>query len=115
MKLVEPGAPISIDDLRQMAAGGFGDLVKAAVDVGKGVMVVDAELHSDQEAFLLDQGSRQSDLWGVNLYPGLSGPDFIESDSMINVRPAQGNRSRGVGDEALRAPFTTLVEGLVSR
>ena len=115
MKTVGPAARVTIGELRQMATGGFGDLVKAVVDVERGIMVLDAELHADQEALLLDQGSRQLDLWGINLYPDLTDADFVEFDSMINVRPSQGNRSRGVEDETLRARIRTIVNGLVER
>lgn len=71
-----------------MAQARSGDMVKAVVDVARGVMAVSGELHSDEEALLLDDGSRQPDLWGINLYPGESGQDWIEFDSMINVRPS---------------------------
>jgi uncharacterized protein DUF5674 len=115
MKIVGPGTRVAIGELRQMAAGMFGDLVKAVVDVERGLMVLDAELHADQEALLLDQDSRQADLWGINLYPDLTGADFVEFDSMINVRPSQGNRSRGVEDEALRTRIRAIVDRLVER
>lgn len=96
------------------AATGFGDMIKAVVDVERGVMAIGAELQSDEEAVLLDDGSRQSDLWGINLYPGDSGDGWLEYDSMINVRPAQGNRTRGVDDEATRAMVRRVVYTLVS-
>ncbi len=115
MKLIQSGATISLDELRIMAEATFGDLVKAVVDIARDVMVVDAELHADQEKFLLDQGSRQADLWGINLYPEMSGDDFIEFDSMINLRPSQGNRSRGVDDAATRARIAAIVGLLVER
>lgn len=107
---------IRLSELAEMATGRFGDLVKAVVDVGSGVMVVDAEMHADEESMLLDLGSRQEDLWGINLYPDLHGTaDFIEFDSMINVRPRQGNRSRSVEDPAAREAITKVVERLVAR
>ena len=63
-------------------------------------MVIDAELHADQEKVLLENDSRQENLWGINLYPDdFQDEDFIEFDSMINLRPSWGNRSRGVDDE----------------
>lgn len=96
-----------------MAKDGFGNLVKAVVDVSKGVMVVDASLHADEEAFLLSQGSKQSDLWGINLYPDLEGEDFVEFDSMINLRPAAGNMTRGIEDETLRIKIREIVSNLV--
>ena len=97
------------EELRQMAAGMFGDLVKAVVDVERGLIAVDAELHSDLEALLLQDGSTQRQLWGINLYPDLEGDEFVEFDAMINMRPSQGNRSRGVEDAALRAKIVGIV------
>lgn len=88
-------------------------MVKAVVDVARGVMAIGGELHSDEEAALLDDGSRQQDLWGINLYALETGDDWIEYDSMINVRPTQGNRSRGVDDEATRDVIRRVVESLV--
>src|SRR5215469_10460940 len=96
-----------------MAAQGFGDMVKAVVDIRRAVIAVGGELHSDEEAALLDDGSQQSDLWGINLYPAELMNDWIEFDSMINVRPAQGNRSRSVDDGGLRAEITRIVCALV--
>ena len=112
MKLVDNS--ITVSDLQKMAEDRFGDLVKAVVDVSKGVMAVDADLHSDEEARLLENGSAQADLWGINLYPGLPMSDWIEFDSMINMRPSQGNRSRGVEDPLVRDRIVAVVSSLVT-
>ncbi len=93
---------LTLVELKKMAADTFGNVVKAVVDVDRGLIAVDAELHSDLEALLLGNGSKQKNLWGINFYPEIQGNDFIEFDSMINMRPSQGNRSRGVDDESLR-------------
>lgn len=111
MKLVETS--ITLAELHSMAEGRFGDLVKAVVDIRRGVMVVDADLHSDEEALLLQNGSVQADLWGINLHPDLAPSDFIEFDSMINIRPSQGNRSRGVDDPDIQARIVEVVFSLV--
>lgn len=100
-------------DLGAIAAEQFGDMVKAVVDVARGVMAIGAELHSDEETALLDDGSRQADLWGINLYPDDRTDDWIEFDSMINVRPSQGNRSRGVDDATMRDAIRRVVVNLV--
>ncbi len=111
MKVIE--SKIKIDELKEMAERMFGDLVKAVVDVRKRIMVVEAELHADQESYLLQNGSKQADLWGINLYPELEGDDFVEFDSMINIRPSQGNRSRTIDDPDVRKRIIDIVNELV--
>ena len=115
MKTVDEHDPISLEELRRLAAGRFGDMVKAVVDLDRRVMIVDADLHADQEAELLALGARQQDLWGINLYPDLPESDWLEFDSMINLRPSFGNRTRGVDDGATRERIATLVHALVRR
>ena len=94
-----------------MAERQFGDMIKAVVDVSRGVMAIGGELHADDEAALLDDGSNQRDLWGINLYPGDDDEGWIEFDSMTNVRPSQGNRSRDVEDSSLRESIRSIVDG----
>ncbi len=106
---------ITLARLREMAASKFGDMVKAVVDVEKGILAVDGELHSDEEGLLLVHGSRQANLWGFNIYPDAGLGDWIEFDSMINLRPSQGNRSRGVEDPEARKRITEIVSRLVTR
>ena len=98
-----------LGELKQMAAATFGNLVKAVVDVDREIIAVDAELHSDLEALLLENGSKQKSLWGINLYPEMQGVDFVEFDSMINMRPSQGNRSRGIENEEMRKKIIAIV------
>ena len=96
------------DELRQMAAQGFGDMVKGVVDVERELLALDADLHADLEALLLENGSAQKDLWGINLYPD-EDEDFIEFDSLINIRPMSGNRSRGVDDPDIQEKIVEVV------
>jgi hypothetical protein len=105
--------PLGLGDLRIMAQGLFGNLVKAVVDVERKIMAIDGELHADEEALLLEDGSLQENLWGINIYPDLDGPDRIEFDSIINIRPSQGNRSRGVDSPEIKNKIVRIVEELV--
>lgn len=111
MKRVEKS--ISKKELKEMSDRFAGGLVKAVVDVKKGVMVVDASMHADEEKELLETGSHQDDLWGINLYPDLAAEDFIEFDSMINVRPRLNNFSRGIEDPQLQKKIISVVLKLV--
>ena len=111
MKIVD--SPFPLRELERMAKNGFGNLVKAVVDVERGVMTVDGELHADEEALLLEHGSEQRHLWGINIYPDLPQNEWIEFDSMINIRPSQGNRSRGVDDPVIREAIFRVVDELI--
>lgn len=115
VRRVTEGNPIDHQELDALARGRFGDMIKGVVDVRRGILLLDADMHSDQEAELLADGSIQADLWGINLYPGVEGPDWLEFDSMINLRPSFGNRTRGVDDPATRAAIAGLVLKLVRR
>jgi hypothetical protein len=106
-------SPISIDEIQTMAAGGFGDMVKAVVDLDKRIMALNAELHADEEAVLLSRGSDKQNLWGISLYPDRFPTDWVEFDSMINIRPKQGNHTRRVEDQTIRDKIMGVVTKLV--
>jgi len=113
MQIIEKS--ISIQKLTEIAKKRFGEMTKAVVDLEKQILVIDADLHADQEAFLLQQGSKQENLWGINLYPELYGEeDFIEFDSMINLRPSWGNSSRGVENSEIQKKIKELVGSLIA-
>ena len=104
---------ISKAELAEIAKNQFGDLVKAVVDIEKEIMAIGGELHADAEALLLEQDSRQEDLWGINIYPAKSESEWIEFDSMINIRPSQKNLSRGVEDQNIQKKIKDVITKLV--
>ncbi len=106
---------ISLAELKKMAEERFGHFVKAVIDIEKEIMAVDAELHADEEALLLEKGSRQEDLWGINIYPEMPENERIEFDSMINLRPSQGNRTRGVDVPEIRQKIIKIVNKRVKK
>jgi hypothetical protein len=112
MKIVDKN--ITRLELKQMSEKMFGNLVKAVVDIERKIMAVDAELHADEEACLLENGSKQKDLWGINFYPEFFGKnEFVEFDSMINLRPAQRNHTRGVENPEIRKKIIEIASQLV--
>lgn len=106
--------PISTADIKKVADERFGDMVKVVVDVEKQIMAIGGELHADEEAKLLEQNSKQKDLWGINIYPDIPYPDCIEFDSMINIRPGQNNRTRGVDDEEICTKIFNIIQKLIA-
>jgi len=105
---------ITKDELKEMTKNMFDNLVKAVVDIEKNIMAVDAPMHSDEEAELIKNGSKQENLWGINLYPDKNGDDFIEFDSMINIKPNQNNRSRGIDDIKIKETIIKIVDKLIA-
>lgn len=115
MRRVTAPDTIALDEIRDLARTRFGDMIKGVVDLERGIMLLDADLHADQEATLLADGSKQANLWGINLYPDVAGDDWLECDSMINLRPSFGNRSRSVDDAGTRAAIAALIARMVRR
>lgn len=109
---------ISIQKLKEMAEKMFGSLVKAMVDIEKGIMAVDAPMHADLFELLIEkENSEPKNLWGINIYPakislpdGSQGDDFIEFDSIMNLKPGLGNKTRGVEDENVRKRIIEVVK-----
>jgi hypothetical protein len=108
----EPVAPVI---LKMLVARFFEEMVKYVVDVDRGVAAVGGELHADAEALLLEDGSRQADLWGANYYPGRGEDDCIEYTSLINIRPAQQNRGMLIESPEVRARVRDITFALLGR
>lgn len=89
--------------------------MKGVADVTRRILAIDAELHADLEQMLLREGSKQTDLWGINLWCDADDyDDLVEFDSMINIRPRQSNRSRYVEDSEVRTQILEVVKKWVS-
>lgn len=111
IKIIEQ--PIMAEELADMARERFGDMVKVVVDVQRGVMAIGGDLHADEESVLLQNGSKQADLWGINIYPEKPRGEWVEFDSMINIRPSQGNRSRTIENAEVRKQILAIVGRLI--
>ena len=99
--------------LAEMAQNFYGEMIKGVVDIDRQIMALDAELHSDLEKLLLEDGSNQESLWGINLYPDVEGDDFIEFDSLINISPRRNNFSRDVEDPNIQKTIRDIVNQLI--
>jgi len=108
--------PISLSSLSEIAKERYGDLVKAVVDVEQGIMALGGEMHADEEVVLMEQeGSQREHTWGINLLPAELGDEFIQFDSMVNLKPGLGNRTRNVDNEAIREKIIFIVQRLIKK
>ena len=114
MKIIKD--KIKIEELKEMAKKMFGNLVKVVVDVEKEIMVLNGELHSDEQELLIEKGSQPKDLWGINIYPEIKNENWIEFDSVINLKPYFGNRTRGgVEDPEIKEKIIKIINKLIER
>ncbi|MBI4587142.1 MAG: hypothetical protein HY717_24280 [Planctomycetes bacterium] len=102
--------PVDAALLKEYAKAWFGDMVKIVVDVKRGILALGGELHADGEEPLLRDGSKQSDLWGANVYIFREEADRLEYTALINIRPGQGNRSMVVQDQQVRSRMKQIVD-----
>jgi hypothetical protein len=107
--------PIHTDDLRRLVREGYGDMVKFVVDIARDRIAIGGDLHADAEGMLLDQGSRQQDLWGANYYPGKGPEGCIEYTSMINIRPGVENFGMEILLESVRVRVREIAHRLIGR
>ncbi len=84
----------------------LGDYIKLAVDVERELLAGGGAMHADCEAALLDEGSFQENIWGAGWFPDSQQVTF---DSLINIRPRQGNRALEVQDPGLRERIEKIV------
>jgi hypothetical protein len=111
--VIVSGGRIEPSELRRLVDLFFEDMVKYVVDTSRGVAAVGGEMHADAEEALLEDGSRQPDLWAANYYPGRGREECIEYTSLINIRPAQDNRSMEIRDPAIRERVRDLTWALI--
>ncbi|MCM8809240.1 MAG: DUF5674 family protein [Candidatus Omnitrophica bacterium] len=112
IKIVSSDNKIKMSELKKIAEEMFDILVKGVVDIEKEILVIGGELHSDEEALLLENGSKHENLWGINLYPDEK-ENFIEFGSVINIKPSLGNKSRDIEDPEIKEKIKKIVEKLV--
>src|SRR3989344_2028165 len=105
---------ISIAELKEIAKEEFGDVVKAVVDIEQEIMAVGGELHADEEVLLMDQeDSKRENTLGINIYPNRPKENWVEFDSMVNLKPASGNRSRDVENSEIKGRICEIVRKLI--
>jgi len=103
---------ISKKELTNMAKERFGDLVKAVVDIEQEIMAVGGEMHADEEAVLMEkEKSKRENTWGINIYPEKE--ESIEFDSVINLKPSFGNRSRNVENQEIKNKIREIIDKLI--
>lgn len=101
---------ITLQRVKQLAAQTYGDMVKAVADIEQKIIAIGGEYHADAEKLLLESGSKQSDLWGFNIYPEQDRQTWLEYNSLINIRPHAHNRSLVIGNQEIKEKIKNIVD-----
>lgn len=109
MHLIIVKSPITRDKIKQFIKESFGNMTKAVIDIEQEIMAIGGELHSDEETILLKQGSKQENLWGINIYTDR----IIGFSSLINIRPSQGNHSMEIKNSEIRKKIKKIINKLL--
>lgn len=105
--------PLPLGTVQDVATRGYGEMVKAVVDLKQNTVALGGEMHTHIAALMQHDGSAASDLWGVRLYPGRPQPEWIEFTSQINLRP--DNPTMEITDKKVRAQVSSLLARLITR
>ncbi len=107
---------ITLEKLKEMAHEQFIHIIKVVVDIEQEIMAVGGEFHSDLEVLLLEnEHSKRENTWGINLVLDKTGDEFIQFDSMINLKPLSGNTTRGVEDLVIQKKIIEIVNKIVKQ
>jgi len=105
--------PIALESLSPLAKAWHGTLIKGVADCTRGIIALGGDWHMDANTTLIADGSKQEDVWGFNIYPAERGDAALEYISLINIRPAQGNKTMELVNEVLRTKIRKIVSKLV--
>ncbi len=95
------------------AEDSFDGMIKAVVDIDQEIMALGGEWHSDAERILLEAGSQQQNLWGINLLLERPKEQMIEFTSLINIRPQAGNRTMMIEIPSVKEKINQIVIKLI--
>jgi hypothetical protein len=90
----------------------LGSYIKFAVDIQRNIAVGGGELHADCEKILLEDGSRQEDIWGADWDPF---SQTVKFEALMNIRPRQNNPAMQILDPAIRAKVEAALRPLMEQ
>lgn len=111
IKIVED--KISLQELREIAEEFYVTMVKGVIDIEKEIIAFGGEYHADANEVIIESGSRQSDVWGFNIYFNRPRDSWIEYISLINIRPQAGNMEMEIQDNTVRNKIKTIINSKI--
>lgn len=92
---------INMKEVKELADFWYGTMIKGCVDIEQGRVALGGDYHIESSELLTDNDSRFEDVWGFNIRFEENPDGVLEFDSMVNIKPNFGNRSRGIHNEEI--------------
>ncbi len=92
---------ITLEEVKKIADFWYGTMIKGAVDIERGRVALGGDYHIEDSELLTSTGSKFEDIWGFNIRFEENSDGVLEFDSMVNIKPNFGNRSRGIHNDGV--------------
>lgn len=108
---------ISIGELQKIAEEFYGNMIKGVVDIEREVIAMGGEYHIDASTVLNEAGFKQENIWGfnINLDEEKDSDSWIEYVSLINIRPAAGNKSMYIEDDKIKSRVKEILYKIITQ
>ncbi len=100
-KIVILDHKITTEEVKKLADFWYSTMIKGAVDIEIGKVALGGDYHIEDSELLSNDGSKFEDIWGFNIRFEENPDGVLEFDSMVNIKPNLGNRSRSINNEEI--------------
>src|SRR3989344_4997384 len=100
---------ISIKEVKALALFWYKSIIKGTVDIELGRVALGGDYHIESSEVLTSSGSKFEDVWAFNIRFEENPDGVLEFDSMVNIKPNLGNRSRTINNEEILKKLKEII------
>ncbi|MEK9181917.1 MAG: DUF5674 family protein [Patescibacteria group bacterium] len=104
---------ISLKEIKELADFWYGTMIKGAVDIEGGRVALGGNYHIEDSELLTSTGSKFEDIWGFNIRFEENKDGVLEFDSIVNIKPNFGNRSRNINNDEIIKKTTEIIHKFI--
>ena len=104
---------INIEEVKKLADFWYGTMIKGTVDIESGRVALGGDYHIESSEILTSSGSKFEDIWGFNIRFEENEDGVLEFDSMVNIKPNLGNRSRSINNQEIIKKVTEIIKKFI--
>ncbi len=105
--------PVSMDYVRELAVEWYGTMIKGTVDIAKNKVAIGGKYHVESCELLVEGGGDHTNVWGFNIRFEEDQNGILEFDSLVNIKPSLGNKSRSVENPEIIKKATEIIHSWI--